>query len=108
MKTIDIVEGFNKFFVELYPNRGFFVSKLNVEQGKISKLYKTYTLEVWYVDGKFKSVILISKVIGKTTDDEESFNSKVNSELSTAIFDWIGSEEYQYVLSGEYDKYKNE
>ena len=44
MKTIDIVEGFNKFFVELYPNRGFFVSKLNVEQGKISKLYKTYTL----------------------------------------------------------------
>ena len=57
MKTIDIVEGFNKFFVERYPNRGFFVSKLNVEQGKISKLYKTYTLEVWCVDGENKQLI---------------------------------------------------
>ena len=58
MKTIDIIEGFNKFFVELYPNKGYFVSKLNVEQSKISKLYKTYTIEVWYVEGTYNKKVL--------------------------------------------------
>lgn len=79
-----------------------------INHNPIVKLYKEHVSTIWYIDGKFKSIILISKVIGKTTDDEESFNSKVNSELSSVIFDWIGSEEYQYVLRGEYDKYKNE
>jgi hypothetical protein len=87
MKTIDIVEGFNKFFIELYPNRGFFVSKLNVEQGKISKLYKTYTLEVWYIDGTYKKKVLhISKSARIPDNMDDIVIRDLNIELTKAMF----------------------
>ena len=87
MKTIDIVEGFNKFFVERYPNRGFFVSKLIVEQGKISKLYKTYTLEVWYIDGTYKKKVLhISKSARVPDNMDETVIRDLNIELTKMMF----------------------
>jgi hypothetical protein len=79
-----------------------------INPNPVVKLYKEYVSTIWYIDGKFKSILLISRVIGKTTEDDDSFNAKVNAKLASSIFNWIGSEEYQYVLRGEYDKYKNE
>jgi hypothetical protein len=87
MKTIDIVEGFNKFFIELHPNRGYFVSKLNVEQGKISKLYKTYTLEVWYIEGKYKKrVLTISKSARVPDNMDDIVIRDLNIELTRMMF----------------------
>ena len=87
MKTIDIIEGFNKFFVELYPNKGHFVSKLNVEQSKISKLYKTYTIEVWYVEGTYnKKVLHIQKSARVPDNMDEIVIRDLNIELTRMMF----------------------
>lgn len=87
MKTIDIVEGFNKFFEELYPNKGYFVSRLNVEQSKISKLYKTYTLEVWYIEGKYKKKVFdISKSARVPDNMDDIVIRDLNIEMTKAMF----------------------
>lgn len=87
MKTIDIVEGFNKFFEELYPNRGYFVSKLNIEQSKLSKLFKTYTLELWYVNGRYKEKAFYIEKSARIPDNmDESVIRDINIELSRMMF----------------------
>lgn len=87
MKTIDILEGFNQFFEERYPKRGHFVSKLNVEQSKISKLYKTYTIEVWYVEGTYKKSVLTLQKSARVPDNMDDIVIRdLNIELSKAMF----------------------
>ena len=87
MKTIDIVEGFNKFFEELYPNRGYFVSKLTIEQNKNVKLIKTYNLELWYVNGRYKDkAICIEKSVRVPDNMDESVIKDINIELSRLMF----------------------
>ena len=87
MKTIDIIEGFNQFFESYYPNKGHFVSKLNVEQGKISKLYKTYTLEVWYVEGTYKKKVLDIQKSARVPDNmDEVVIRDLNVELTKMMF----------------------
>ena len=87
MKTIDIVEGFNQFFEERYPNKGHFVSKLNIEQSNISKLYKTYTLEVWYVNGSYKKKVMdISKSARVPDNMDDIVIRDLNIELTKAMF----------------------
>lgn len=87
MKTIDIVEGFNKFFEEHYPNKGHFVSKLNVEQSKISKLYKTYTIEIWYIEGSYKKNVLHIEKSARVPDNmDEVIIRDLNVELTRMMF----------------------
>lgn len=87
MKTIDIVEGFNKFFEKLYPNRGYFVSKLTIEQNKNVKLIKTYNLELWYVNGRYKDkAIYIEKSVRVPDNMDESIIKDMNIELSRLMF----------------------
>lgn len=87
MKTIDIVEGFNKFFEDIYPNRGHFVSKLNIEQSKLSKLFKTYNLELWYVNGRYKEKAIHIEKSARIPDNmDESVIRDLNIELSKMMF----------------------
>ena len=87
MKTIDILEGFNQFFEERYPKRGHFVSKLNVEQSKISKLYKTYTIEVWYVEGTYKKSVLTLQKSARVPDNMDDMVIRdLNIELTRMMF----------------------
>lgn len=87
MKTIDIVEGYNKFFESMYPNRGHFVSKLNIEQNKIIKALKTYTLEVWYVKDRYKDrVFYIEKTDRISESNEENIIRDLNIELTRMMF----------------------
>lgn len=87
MKTIDIVEGFNKFFESIYPNKGHFVSKLNIEQSKLSKLFKTYNLELWYVNGRYKEKAIYIEKSARIPDNmDESVIRDLNIELSKMMF----------------------
>lgn len=87
MKTIDIVEGFNQFFEEHYPNKGHFVSRLNIKQSTVSKLYKTYTLEVWYINGSYKKKVMdISKSARVPDNMDDIVIRDLNIELTKAMF----------------------
>ena len=87
MKTIDIVEGFNQFFEEMYPKKGHFVSKLNIEPSKISKMYKTYTIEVWYIEGTYKKKVLNISESARVPDNmDETIIRNLNVELTKMMF----------------------
>ena len=86
MKALDIIKGLNKAFEEK-GNKGYFVSKLNVEQNSISKLYKTYTLEVWYLHEKNKQLAVKVQKIARVPDNMEDIVLRdLNIELCYGLF----------------------
>lgn len=87
MKTIDIIEGFNRLFETKYPDKGYFISKLNIEQSKLSKIYKTYSLEIWYINKKDKTLINTIQKSARVTDNmDEKIIKELNIELSYVLF----------------------
>lgn len=86
MKTLDIINGLNKVFKE-QNKEGFFVSKLDIKQSSISKLYKTYTLEVWYLNGSTKLLVAnIQKSARVPEHMDEVILRDLNIELCYALF----------------------
>lgn len=87
MKHTEIIEGLNKAFEEKYPNKGFFISKLSIEQSKISKLYKTYTLEIWHIKGQNKVKVIHVQTSARVPDNmDEHVIKNLNIELSYVLF----------------------
>lgn len=86
MRIIDIIEGINKFFTERFPNKGHFVHILNVSNNPISKIYKTYRLELYYVDkkNKRKELFVVVQESGRFPDNEAS-EMLIHSMLSTNL-----------------------
>lgn len=93
MKNIDIVEGLNRYFEYHYPGKGHFVSKLNIDNNKLVKALKTYTLELWYINGKNKELFISNALNKKPSEDEEKVLRELNIEFTETIlnnFDKIG------------------
>lgn len=87
MKTIEIIEGLNKLFEEVSPECGYFISKLSIEQSKISKIYKTYTLEVWHIKGTSKTLAVKVQQSARVPDNmDEQIIKNLNTELSYILF----------------------
>lgn len=89
MKNIDIVEGLNRYFEYHYPNKGHFVSKLNIKTNKLVKALKTYTLELWYINGKNKELFVSTTLNKKPSEDEEKVLRELNIEFTEVIFNNI-------------------
>lgn len=87
MKHIEIIEGLNKVFEEKYPDKGYFISKLSIEQSKVSKLYKTYTLEIWHINKASKTLISVIEKSARVPDNmDEQVIKDLNIELSHVLF----------------------
>lgn len=87
MKHTEIIEGLNKAFEEKYPNKGFFISKLSIEQSKISKLYKTYILEIWHINKTSKALISVIEISARVPDNmDEQVIKDLNIKLSYVLF----------------------
>lgn len=89
MKNIDIVEGLNRYFEYHYPNKGHFISRLNIETNKLVKALKTYTLELWYINGKNKELFISTTLNKKPSEDEEKVLRELNIEFTEVIFNNI-------------------
>lgn len=86
MKTLDIINGLNKVFKE-QNKEGFFVSKLDIKQSSISKLYKTYTLEVWYLNGSTKLIVAYLQKSARVPEYmDEAVLRDLNMELCYTLF----------------------
>lgn len=87
MKHTEIIEGLNKAFEEKYPDKGYFISKLSIEQSKISKLYKTYTLEIWYTNKTLKTLAFVIQKSARVPDNmDEQVIKDLNIELCYILF----------------------
>lgn len=84
MRIADIVEGINKYFIEKYPNKGFFIHKLNIESNPISKAHKTYNFELWHINGKLKNKIIEIQESGRYIESNNN-DSIANSILATKL-----------------------
>ena len=89
MKNIDIVEGLNRYFEYHYPSKGHFISRLNIETSKLVKAIKTYTLELWYINGKNKELFVSTTLNKKPSEDEEKVLRELNIEFTEVIFNNI-------------------
>ena len=96
MKIVDILEGFNKFFEKTYPNRGYFIHKLSIEQSKVSKIYKTYKLEIWNITNGNKRCVFTIQETGRFTESMEDEKIKLlNIKLIEGLFEY-----YDDLLNG--------
>ena len=88
MKTLEIIEGLNKWYEEKYPNKGYFIHKLTNTSNTISKAYKTYNLEVWYKFGNKKELFLsLEKTCRCVSESDVSTILKgLNIEISKLLF----------------------
>lgn len=87
MKAIEILEGFNRFFEEYYPNRGYFITRTVIESSKLSKLYKTYKLELWFTEGKHKELVTTIERSARVPDTmDETIVRGLNIELTHYMF----------------------
>lgn len=87
MKRTEIIEGLNKVFEEKYPDKGYFISKLSIEQSKISKLYKTYTLEIWHINKTLKTLAAVIQKSARVPDNmDEQVIKDLNIELCYILF----------------------
>jgi hypothetical protein len=87
MKTLEIIEGLNRVFEEVSPECGYFIPKLSIEQSKISKLYKTYTLEVWHIKGTNKTRAIVIQTSARVPDNmDEQVIKDLNIKLSYMLF----------------------
>lgn len=87
MKHTEIIEGLNKVFEEVSPECGYFIPKLSIEQSKISKLYKTYTLEIWHIKGQNKAKVIQVQKYARVPDNmDEQVIKDLNIELCYILF----------------------
>lgn len=90
MRILDIIEGLNRFFTKKYPDKGHFIHILNVTSNPVSKIYKTYKLEVYYINKKSKTKELFITVqeSGRFPDNEAS-ETVIHSMLCSKIIEDI-------------------
>lgn len=96
--NIDYIEALNQLFESKYPNRGFFILKVNIEQHKIIKAFRTCSLSLYH-HYKNNNIIFIQtstsgKVLnGDTTQLLEDAHMEMLKEIYLNIdkIDGIGS-----------------
>ena len=108
MKAEDIIEGLNLHIETKRKDRGIKTTGHLVLQKEIMphssfKVYKIYKYTLWFTKrGKSYKVITVQHTAKVPDGQEENMLREMSIMLSTAIFNWIGSEEYERVINGEY------
>lgn len=111
MKAEDIIEGLNRHIESVRKRegispKGHLVLQRVTETHPVFKVYKTYKIILWFVkDWKSYRIISMEHTV-KATDTQETVMRDINAQLSTQIFDWIGTDSYKQVIQGDYEAVK--
>ena len=112
MRVEDIVEGFNKHIEEKrkelnISTKGHLVLQKLITPSPTFKAYKFYEMILWFVKpGKKQQLFSISQTVKLIEGQEESVNRSMDILLSTKLFGFIGTKEYEQVIQGEYETIK--
>ena len=112
MKAEDIIEGLNKHIEEKrkelnISTKGHLVLQKLITPSPTFKAYKFYEMILWFVKpGKKQQLFSISQTVKLIEGQEESVNRSMDILLSTELFDFIGTKEYEQVIQGEYETIK--
>lgn len=105
MKLDDIIEGLNRHIDKVRRDNnikatGHLVIQSTLTPNLSFKAYKTYEVILWYVtkSKKFK-ILTVSNCARMLNDQEESLKRETNIELCNNLFTWIGSADYNKVLT---------
>lgn len=112
MKVEDIIEGLNKHIEEKRKElnintKGHLVLQKLITPSPTFKAYKFYEMILWFVkSGKRQRLLTISQTVKITDGQEESVNRSMGILLSTKLFGFIGTKEYEQVIQGGYETIK--
>lgn len=108
MKAEDIIEGLNKHIedrrkIDNILTKGHLVLQRIITPNPTFKAYKSYEVILWFVKCNKKHKVITVKHTDRAIDGQkESIERRVNTELSLSLFNWIGSDSYNQVLTGIY------
>lgn len=112
MKAEDIIEGLNKHIEEKrkelnISTKGHLVLQKLITPSPTFKAYKFYEMILWFVKpGKKQQLFSISQTVKLIEGQEESVNRSMDILLSTELFGFIGTKEYEQVIQGGYETIK--
>lgn len=105
MKIEDVIESLNRHIeyrrsLKNITAKGHLVLQKIVIPNPTFKAYKEYKVILWFVDGNRKHELLTIKNTYKILDNTiDKVEKDVDIELCNLIFNWIGSESYNKVLT---------
>lgn len=108
MRIEDIVNNFNTHIKERRSSfgietNGHLVLQKSIKPCSTFKAYKECEYILWFVKSKSKyRFITIKKVIKLLESQGDTVLKDIDSELSKALFDIIGSTSYDKIITGEY------
>lgn len=108
MKSESIIEGLNRHIETKrasmgIQSKGHLVLHTEIYANTAFKAYKTFKYTLWfYHSGKSYKVVTVQQVEKVLEGKENQIIEKLDSELSSLLFSWIGSDSYNKVIEGEY------
>lgn len=106
MKTEDIVEAIN---LELEDKRrqlqieskGHFILQCNVETDPFFKIYKTYSIKLWYFKNKKEQFLVLSDAITDRVvgDNDEKIIRTLNISFLTKFLKFYNSQEWLNIVT---------
>lgn len=112
MKIDDIIEVLNRYIECKRKERkiqtlGHLVLQKILETNSTFKAYKTYKAIIWFIKGKEKHRVLEVSNTGKVLEGlTEALERRADLELCYNIFNWVGSNFYEQVITGDYKGYE--
>lgn len=112
MKVEDIIEGLNRHIEEKrrelnISTKGHLVLQKLITPNPTFKTYKVCEITLWFVKSSKKHKLLnISQTVKMTDGQEDSINRDMNTLLSTKLFAFIGTKEYEQIIKGSYETIK--
>lgn len=107
MKIEDVIESLNRHIERIREDlgikaKGHLVLHKSIEVHPTIKIYKCYTYDVFFVNGRSKEIVINTSYKGRVpTTEEESVKHKLDIQLCTLMFEWVDSDTYRKVLKGE-------
>lgn len=104
LRIEDAMKAWNLFFKE-QGNKGFFTLLKQSEVAAFSASMKTCKAEVWYVNGKFKKLILTAQVkaVLKNSDVEEIMWQNIGIQLINQLFKTTTHDNFSLIINGTYN-----
>lgn len=105
MKLENIIEGLNRFIESKRPTpiKGHIVLRKQINQNTTFKVYKTFILSIYYVDGRNPYLLEEIQYTDKVLSGQEYIVEKELSILLTEkILDIVTSDYFDSIIKGTY------
>ena len=105
MKLDNIIEGLNRFIAarRATPIKGHIVLRKQINQNTTFKVYKTFVLSIYYVDGRNPYLLEEIQYTDKVLSGQEYIVEKELSILLTEkILDIVTSDYFDSIIKGTY------